>query len=143
MWWSIDQFSTNWKSGFSKFWGFWYKLYAQVNFVILNLNWTCSHCIRACIMTLYYSCIIYIFFYIFFVLTCSLPLVFFFLFFLVLSLCLVLTLAPCLGRLEPIGQPPLHLSLPFRVSCFRVRKTRSCMRLWTLRERFGLSVRFY
>ena len=36
-------------------------------------------------------------------LTCYLPLVFFFLLFLVLYLCLVLTLASCLGRLEPIG----------------------------------------
>ena len=33
-----------------KFWGFLCNLYAQANFVILNLNWTYSHYNRACIM---------------------------------------------------------------------------------------------
>ena len=33
-----------------KFWGFLCNLYAQANFVILNLNWTYSHYIKACIM---------------------------------------------------------------------------------------------
>ena len=35
---------------FQIFWGFCYKLYAQANFVILKLNWTCYHWIRACII---------------------------------------------------------------------------------------------
>ena len=43
---------------FFKFWGFCYKLYAQANFLKLKLNWTYSHSIRACIICLYYSCII-------------------------------------------------------------------------------------
>ena len=51
--------------------------------------------------------------YFFYVLTCSLPLVFF-----VPLLCvLVLILAPCLGKLEPIGPLPLPLSLPLGVRC--------------------------
>ena len=28
----------------------WYKLYAHANFVNLKLNWTYSHCIKACII---------------------------------------------------------------------------------------------
>ena len=46
-----------WKWVF-KIWCFWYKLYAQDNFVVLKCNWTYSHCIRACIMCRYCSCII-------------------------------------------------------------------------------------
>ena len=46
-----------WKWVF-KIWGFWYKLYTQANFMISKLNWTHSHCIRACIMGWYCSCII-------------------------------------------------------------------------------------
>ena len=34
----------------------------------------------------------------------------------------VLILAPCLGILEPIGQPPLPLSLPLGVSCSEMTK---------------------
>ena len=45
--WSIYLKLNKW---FFKFWGFCYKLYAQANFVILKLNWTYSHCIRACII---------------------------------------------------------------------------------------------
>ena len=40
----------------------------------------------------------------------------------------VLTLAPCLGKLEPIGHLPLLLSLPLGVSCFRGTKAESYMR---------------
>ena len=49
-----------------------------------------------------------------------------FLFFL---LCVfVLILAPCLGRLEPIGPPPLPLSLPLGVSCLGMTKAERSMR---------------
>ena len=51
MWYKLNKW-------FLKILGFCSKLYAQANFVILTLNWTYSHCIRASIMTLYYSCII-------------------------------------------------------------------------------------
>ena len=38
-----------WKWVF-KFGIFWFKLFAQANFVILRCNWIYSHCIRTCIM---------------------------------------------------------------------------------------------
>ena len=50
-------------------------------------------------------------------LTCSLPLVFVFCVFVPLLYVLVLILAPCLGKLEPIGPLPLPLSLPLGVRC--------------------------
>ena len=66
--WLMINWSIPWKlyKCFLKFWGFWYKLYAQADFVILKLNWIYSHCIRACIICLFYSCIIlnYYFFHI-------------------------------------------------------------------------------
>ena len=130
MQWSIGQFSTNWTSGFSKFWVFCYKLYAQANFVIPNLNWTCYHCIRAYIMTFICSCIIKIVISSFFVLTYSLPLFFFFFFFgfCSFSCVFVLALTPYLRRLDTIGHPPLLLLLPLWALCFRMRKAESFMR---------------
>ena len=125
MWWSIGQFSSNWTSGFSKFWGFCYKLYAQANFIILNLNWTCYHCIRACIMTFFlFMHHIDCYFYIFLVLTCSLRLVFSFCSFWFFFVCLVISWAPCLGKLEPIGMPPLLLTHLLIVRDFRAWKTK-------------------
>ena len=52
----------------------------------------------------------------------------------------VLFLAPCLGRLEPIGPPPLPLSLPLGMSCLGMTKAERSMRNETVREKFGLSV---
>ena len=54
----------------------------------------------------------------------------FFLFFFVPLLCvLVLILAPCLGKLEPIGPLPLPLSLPLGVRCLGMISTKRPLRL--------------
>ena len=66
--------------------------------------------------------------YFFLVLTCSLPLVFFCVF--VPLLCvLVLILAPCLGKLEPIGPLPHPLSLPLGVRCLGMIEAERPLRL--------------
>ena len=100
---------------FFKFWGFCYNLYAQANFVILKLielslttlghasfDYTVHASYRLVFFVLFYanlqsalgfSCFLFWFFFV----------------------CLVLSLASCLGRLEPIGPPllllPSHLSV--------------------------------
>ena len=72
------------------------------------------------------------YFYIFFVLTCSLPLILLVSFWL-FSVCLVLSLASCLGKLEPIG-PPLPLLPTFDSDRFLSEKNQEAFKKLNLRR---------
>ena len=52
----------------------------------------------------------------------------FFFFFVPLLCVLVLILTPCLGKLEPIGPPPLPLSLSLGVRCLGMTKAERPLR---------------
>ena len=108
-------------SGLNFFWGFSQKLYAQANFVSLNLIWTKFTALAHASCHLICSCIIQ----------------FFFFFFLVL---LFLILAPCLGRLELLGFPLPLLYLLLGFNCLGMSVCVRPMRNLIVNVRFWLSV---
>ena len=126
--WSIF---SNWTSGSLYFLGFLletlcssqfceFELQIELNFTALeHASWHLTIHASYSFLLFYIYIYIYIFF---FMLTCNLPLIFF-----ILLCVFVLILALCLGRLEPIGPPPLPLTLPLGVSCLGMQKQRG---LW-------------
>ena len=119
---------------FQNFWVFVLETLCSSQFCEFELNCTAlGH--ASC--HLIYTCIIQIFVQYLFCANLQSALVFF-------VLCvLFLILALRLGKLEPIGPPPLPLSLPLGVRCLGMTKAERPLRIWIVSIRFGLSVLWF